>query len=228
MPHGRVMVKDKRDKGAWGEIPEKTIRAWKHLEQDFKRITDATPKLEKTNNINHLEPLELEITSLKCVSMRPIECGSCCIPVLVVWATQLAHASSNLQKTNAEMVNQSADQNLAYFPEGTDHFGDYVFAVEWAQKFARMNREIMMMHTIEAIRKIIPKPFEAQLEAINCHHNYVTRENHYGENIFVTRKGAVRVRAIWGLFRSMGARSFIVRGLGNEESFVVVLTVPGV
>ena len=53
------------------------------------------------------------------------------------------------------------DQNLAYFPEGTDHFGDYVFAVEWAQKFARMNREIMMMHTIEAIRKIIPKPFEA-------------------------------------------------------------------
>jgi tRNA-splicing ligase RtcB len=113
------------------------------------------------------------------------------------------------------------DEDLAYLPEGTSHFDDYVFAVEWAQKFARANRELMMANTIDAIRKVIAKPFEAHLEAINCHHNYVARENHYGENILVTRKGAVRARkGDMGIIPgSMGARSFIVRGLGNEESF---------
>jgi len=113
------------------------------------------------------------------------------------------------------------DQDLAYFPEGTEHFDDYVEAVEWAQNFARHNREVMMRHVVGALREVIAKPFEAQVEAINCHHNYVSRENHFGENILVTRKGAVRARkGEMGIIPgSMGARSFIVRGLGNAESF---------
>jgi tRNA-splicing ligase RtcB len=113
------------------------------------------------------------------------------------------------------------DQDLAYFPEGTDHFDDYVEAVEWAQDFAKLNRRMMMTNVIRALRGQIARPFDAELEAVNCHHNYVTRENHFGENVLVTRKGAVRAaKGVMGIIPgSMGAKSFIVRGLGNEEAF---------
>jgi len=113
------------------------------------------------------------------------------------------------------------DMDLSYFPEGTDHFNDYVEAVDWAQSFAAANRTVMMANVIAAMRAEISKPFEAEAEAVNCHHNYVTRENHFGENIFVTRKGAVNAaKGVLGIIPgSMGARSYIVRGLGNEDSF---------
>ena len=113
------------------------------------------------------------------------------------------------------------DQDLAYLPEGTEHFDDYVEAVEWAQNYARLNREIMMRNVIAAARRVITKPFEAHLEAVDCHHNYVSREHHFGHDVLVTRKGAVRARRgeLGIIPGSMGARSYIVRGLGNAESF---------
>jgi tRNA-splicing ligase RtcB (3'-phosphate/5'-hydroxy nucleic acid ligase) len=114
------------------------------------------------------------------------------------------------------------DKDLAYFPEGTEHFDDYVAAVSWAQDYARVNRELMMRAVVAAVRATgrVP-PFEAALEAVNCHHNYVSRENHYGENVLVTRKGAVSARKgeLGIIPGSMGTRSFIVRGLGHPESF---------
>jgi tRNA-splicing ligase RtcB len=114
------------------------------------------------------------------------------------------------------------DQDLAYFPEHTEHFEDYFEAVEWAQDYARANRDLMMEQIVGAVRNSgeVP-PFEAELKAINCHHNYVARETHYGENVMVTRKGAVRAREgdLGIIPGSMGARSFIVRGKGNPESF---------
>ena len=113
------------------------------------------------------------------------------------------------------------DEDLAYFPEGTEHFDDYVEAVGWAQDYAALNRRMMMTNVIRAMRGAIAKPFDAELEAVNCHHNYVTRENHFGQNVLVTRKGAVRAaKGVMGIIPgSMGAKSFIVRGLGNPESF---------
>ncbi len=114
------------------------------------------------------------------------------------------------------------DEDLAYLPEGTEHFDDYVEAVDWAQDYARLNRELMMAALIEALRAGGKLPaFEARLEAVNCHHNYVAREHHFGENVLVTRKGAVRARRgdLGIIPGSMGARSFIVRGHGNAESF---------
>jgi len=113
------------------------------------------------------------------------------------------------------------DQDLAYLPEGSVHYGDYVFAVDWAQRFARINREVMMRNVVAAARMVISKPFEAQAEAVNCHHNYVNREHHFGKDVLVTRKGAVSARkGEMGIIPgSMGAKSFIVRGLGNEDSF---------
>jgi tRNA-splicing ligase RtcB len=96
-----------------------------------------------------------------------------------------------------------------------------VRAVGWAQRFAAKNREVMMGNLIAVVRKVITKPFEAHVEAVNCHHNYVQQERHFGEDVFVTRKGAVSAkRGELGIIPgSMGARSYIVRGLGNPESF---------
>ena len=93
--------------------------------------------------------------------------------------------------------------------------------MEWAQHFALTNRRVMMDHAVAALRKAIPRPFDAALEAVNCHHNYVARERHYGREVWVTRKGAVRAaEGLLGIIPgSMGAKSFIVRGKGNPESF---------
>jgi tRNA-splicing ligase RtcB len=114
------------------------------------------------------------------------------------------------------------DRDLAYLREGTRGFDEYVEAVEWAQRYAAINRRAMMAALAEAVRRTkgVP-PFQVTDEAVNCHHNYVAREYHYGKNVFVTRKGAVRAReGDMGIIPgSMGARSYIVRGKGNPESF---------
>ena len=93
-------------------------------------------------------------------------------------------------------------------------------AVSWAQEYARLNREAMMERVLVAMRKQLPK-FKLGAMAVNCHHNYVQRETHFGKSLFVTRKGAVSAREgeLGIIPGSMGAQSFIVRGLGNADSF---------
>jgi tRNA-splicing ligase RtcB len=114
------------------------------------------------------------------------------------------------------------DRDLAYFEEGSQHFADYVEAVSFAQQFAAENRRLMMLAVIEAAKstRVLP-PFEAHLMAVDCHHNYVARERHFGADVLVTRKGAVRagLGELGIIPGSMGTRSYIVRGLGNPESF---------
>jgi tRNA-splicing ligase RtcB len=114
---------------------------------------------------------------------------------------------------------QLPDRDLAYFAEGAQHFGDYVEAVGWAQDYARANRAEMMDLVLAALRRHLPA-FEVTTEAVNCHHNYVERETHYGEMVWVTRKGAIRARAgdLGIIPGSMGTRSYIVRGKGGAES----------
>jgi tRNA-splicing ligase RtcB len=113
------------------------------------------------------------------------------------------------------------DGDLAYFPEDTDDFNDYVEAVQWAQDYALENRRVMTEAVISALRRHIPVEFTITQEAINCHHNYVTRENHFGRNLWVTRKGAIRAREgdLGIIPGSMGQRSYIVRGKGNLQSY---------
>jgi tRNA-splicing ligase RtcB (3'-phosphate/5'-hydroxy nucleic acid ligase) len=115
---------------------------------------------------------------------------------------------------------QLPDRDLAYFSEGAAHFDDYVEAVGWAQDYARANREEMMDLVLEALHRHLPA-FEVTDEAVNCHHNYVEQEQHYGEKVWLTRKGAIRARAgeLGIIPGSMGARSYIVRGRGAAESF---------
>lgn len=112
------------------------------------------------------------------------------------------------------------DADLAYLPEGTEDFNDYVEAVNWAQDYALANRRIMLEKVLAALRRHLPE-FTLTSEAVNCHHNYVERENHFGRNLWVTRKGAVRARVgdLGIIPGSMGQRSYIVRGKGNPESY---------
>jgi len=118
-----------------------------------------------------------------------------------------------------EMANLP-DRDLAYFREGSAHFDEYVRAVRWAQEYAAANRQAMMAIVLAAMRRLLP-PFDVMSEAVNCHHNYVERERHYGEDVWVTRKGAIRAgRGELGIIPgSMGAKSYIVRGRGAAESF---------
>ena len=112
------------------------------------------------------------------------------------------------------------DKDLSYFAEGSASFDDYVEAVEWAQAYAYENRREMMRLILEAIRPLLPS-FQLTKEAINCHHNYVSQEQHDGENLLITRKGAIRAgKDELGIIPgSMGARSYIIRGKGHPDSF---------
>ncbi|SPO52942.1 conserved hypothetical protein [Pseudomonas sp. JV551A1] len=220
VPHGKTF--GKHDQGAWADVPARADKAWAQLAGRFKAITDKYPRLEKTNNRHHLGTLGggnhfIEV---------------CLDEADRVWfmlhsgSRGVGNAIGNLfiELAQADMRQHLAnlpDKDLAYFEEGSRHFADYVEAVEWAQDYARQNRELMMLAVVGAARKALGKPFEASLEAVNCHHNYVQREQHFGREVLVTRKGAVSAqKGQLGIIPgSMGARSFIVRGLGNEESF---------
>lgn len=227
VPHGMTPSSSRRrgsnrDKGSWGDIPDRTADAWLGLKDGFDHLVDKYPRFKNTNNINQLGTLGTGNHFVEvCLDEEDhvwfmLHSGSRGVGN-AIGRTFIEMAKEDMRKW---MINLP-DMDLAYFPEGTDHFDDYVFAVEWAQQFAFRNRQVMMANTVEAARAVIAKPFTADVEAVNCHHNYVAREHHFGENVFVTRKGAVRARlGDMGIIPgSMGARSFIVRGLGNEESF---------
>ncbi len=222
VPHGRTVGRGVRDKGAWNSVPKQADQAWAALNPRFKSITDKYPKLANTNNRGHLGTLGSGNHFIEV----------CLDETNRVWfmlhsgSRGVGNAIGNLfiQLAQADMRQHLAnlpDRDLAYFEEGSRHFDDYVEAVGWAQDFARQNRALMMHAVIQATRKVISKPFEVALEAVNCHHNYVQKERHFGQDILVTRKGAVSAqKGELGIIPgSMGAKSFIVRGLGNEQSF---------
>ena len=222
VPHGRDVGRGRRDKGSWGDPPRGVVDAWATLAARFGRIVAKYPKLEKANSLVHLGTLgtgnhfiELCLDEEQRVWVM-LHSGSRGVGN-AIGSFFIELAKQDMRKWHVNLP----DENLAYFPEGTDHFDDYVEAVEWAQDFARLNRQVMMGHVMDALRSQIAKPFDAEVEAVNCHHNYVARENHFGENVLVTRKGAVRAaKGAMGIIPgSMGAKSFIVRGLGNAESF---------
>ena len=112
------------------------------------------------------------------------------------------------------------DRDLAYFAEGSEHFGDYVEAVTWAQEYAMQNRREMVDLVLSALKRHLPA-FDVTGEVVNCHNNYVAMEHHFGADVWLTRKGAIRARAgdLGIIPGSMGARSYIVRGKGVAESF---------
>ena len=128
-------------------------------------------------------------------------------------------------KKDMQRIQQSLpDGDLAYFSEGSKLFDDYVEAVEWAQNYAMLNRQQMLTLILDALQRELSAKIQSwniEDQAISCHHNYVEQETHFGERVFVTRKGAISARAgeLGIIPGSMGTKSYIVRGLGNEQSF---------
>ncbi|MCC6077142.1 RtcB family protein [Pseudomonas sp. GCM10022188] len=220
VPHGRTA--GRRDLGSWETPPAAVDAMWGELHEGFKRITDKYPRLKNTNNHKHLGTLG--------TGNHFIEV--CLDEVDRVWfmlhsgSRGVGNAIGNLfiELAQADMRQHIANlphRDLAYFEEGSAHYDDYVEAVGWAQDYARRNRGVMMHSVVAAARRVIAKPFTADVEAVNCHHNYVQKETHFGREVLVTRKGAVAAhKGQLGIIPgSMGAKSFIVRGLGNEEAF---------
>ncbi len=225
VPHGRTQHGGKGDVGAWQAIPVRNLEAWgANLKDRYEEILQKHPKLDRGNHANHLGTLG--------TGNHFIEV--CLDEAEIVWF--MLHSGSRgvgnrmgsyfielAKKDMQKFYLNLPDKDLAYFPEHTEHFGDYVEAVEWAQDFARTNRDLMMQQIIDAVRESGEvRPFKAHVQAINCHHNYVARERHYGQNVLVTRKGAVRAQVgDMGIIPgSMGTKSYIVRGKGNPESFM--------
>lgn len=222
VPHGRTGGRHRRDEGAWHNPPALVDKRWAELAPKFSQIAEKHTHLARTNNHHHLGTLG---TGNHFVEL-------CLDELDRVWV--MLHSGSRgvgnaigrtfIEKAKDDMrVHQRnlPDEDLAYLEEGTKHFNDYVEAVNWAQHYAKVNREVMMKHTLQALSREIPRPFTSKEEAVDCHHNYVQQEQHFGETVWVTRKGAVSAkRGQMGIIPgSMGARSFIVRGLGNAESF---------
>jgi tRNA-splicing ligase RtcB len=223
VPHGRTDNGGRNDRGAWRDPPAAAAEAWNQIRPGYERIIARHPKLDRGSHVTHLGTLGTGNHFIEvCLDQQD-----------QVWI--VLHSGSRgvgnrigtyfIEVAKADMrrwfVNLP-DEDLAYLPEGTEHFDEYVEAVHWAQEYARLNRELMMAALIEGMRASGKVPaFEARLEAVNCHHNYVERESHFGENVLVTRKGAVRARRgdLGIIPGSMGARSYIVRGLGNDASF---------
>ena len=223
VPHGRTANGGPGDRGAWGDLPTDVSETWAPLDPDYQALVEKFPKLARGASANHLGTLGT---------------GNHFIEVCLdesdrVWF--MLHSGSRgvgnrigsffielAKKDMRTWLVNLPDENLAYLPEGTEHFWDYWRAVSWAQKFAAKNRELMMRHVVRAAQTsaTLP-PFELTDTAVNCHHNYVAREHHYGADVLVTRKGAVRAaEGDLGIIPgSMGAKSFIVRGKGNAESF---------
>ncbi len=289
VPVGRTDNGGKNDRGAWSDAPAHHLNVWAKMEPAYTAIVDKYPKLNHAQRINHLGTLGT---------------GNHFIEVVLdenegVWF--LLHSGSRgvgnrfgtffielAKKDMRQWMINLPDQDLAYLPQGTEHFEDYVRAVHWAQDYALANRELMMGNIVRAVREsgLVPafgvgigpegrslpglqrgaeaplfhgSPVHPELLAsrrgtaeaavptravcgdwsagespagqlagsqlntvVSCHHNYVAWEHHYGENVLVTRKGAVRAReGDMGIIPgSMGARSYIVRGKGNPESFM--------
>ena len=223
VPHGRTDNGGKNDRGAWSHVPEATAREWAALAGGYRAIAEKHPKIARGP----------ELTQLGTLGTGNHFIEICLDEADKVWF--MLHSGSRgvgnrigsyfIELAKADMRRHAIrlpDADLAYLKEGSEHFDDYVGAVSWAQEYARVNRELMMRAVVAAVREtgLVPA-FDATLEAVNCHHNYVAREHHYGQDVLLTRKGAVRARRgdLGIIPGSMGARSYIVRGLGNAESF---------
>ena len=223
VPHGRTDNGGKNDRGGWSSLPADIEHRWTRLADRYADIITKHPKAKGYNGANHLGTLG--------TGNHFIEI--CLDENNTVWV--MLHSGSRgagnkigsyfIEKAKEEMERYHItpylpDKDLSYLVERTQIFDDYCGAVLWAQDFAEENRKAMMQAVMGVLHRHFGN-FGLTDMAINCHHNYISRENHFGANVIGTRKGAIRAReGDMGIIPgSMGAKSFIVRGKGNKESF---------
>lgn len=225
IPVGRTDNGGKNDRGAWSNPPNSVISAWHGMRDEFEKLIAKHPKMVRQNDDRPVKQLGSLGTGNHFIEV-------CLDENQDVWVMLhsgsrgignsigsyfISIAKEEMKKFHIHLI----DQDLSYLSEGTQHFEDYIQGVSWAQNYALKNRELMMERVLHSLRESGLPSFQARLEAVNCHHNYLSRETHFNEEVIVTRKGAVHAgRGVMGIIPgSMGARSFIVRGLGNPDSF---------
>ncbi|HXC58164.1 MAG TPA: RtcB family protein [Steroidobacteraceae bacterium] len=221
VPHGMVTDRDFALKGSWRVTPETVVDRWAALSERHARIVAKRPEiatkrphtqLGTLGGGNHFVELCLDTQGALWVMLHSGSRGV---------GNRIGQVYIELAREDMRrhFINLP-DRDLAYLVEGTQHFDDYVEAMSWAQDYAAENRRAMMESVLAVMRAMLPSFATGQV-AVNCHHNYVAREAHFGEEVWVTRKGAVRagVGELGIIPGSMGARSFIVRGKGNADSF---------
>lgn len=222
IPHGFETVNGRYTKGTWTVAPNSVVSRFKALADRYDKIVAKHPKIDESKALRQLGSLG---GGNHFIELCLDEQG-------YVWV--MLHSGSRgvgnmigryfIEKARDDMRRHHGidlpDKDLSYLEEGTELFDDYMEALDWAQDYALENRLAMMEITLRVMGEYLPS-FKLGKEAINCHHNYVAREEHFGENVLVTRKGAVRARTTdLGIIPgSMGAKSYIVRGKGNPESF---------
>lgn len=223
IPHGRTDHGGTSDKGSWGwDSPREVGTVWDSLRDDLKVIKQKHPKIDDRNarrqlgtlgSGNHFYEICLDENNNVWLMLHSGSRGI---------GNQIGSYFIELAKKDMKIhfINLP-DKDLAYLSEGTEYFNDYIQGVDWAQNYARQNRELMMKFSLEAFSKALNRQIKVTEEAVNCHHNFLVKEHHYNTNIWITRKGAVRAREndLAIIPGSMGSKSFIVRGKGNPESF---------
>lgn len=221
VPHGRTDNGGPNDRGAFGNPSLQAVQLWgANLADRYSIITQKHEKLGRGNGLNHMGTLGTGNHFIEvCLDEEQ--------RVWVVLHSGSRGVGNRFGQYFIELAKEDMqkwfinlpDKDLAYLPEGTEHFKDYVEAVQWAQDYAALNRQLMLANTLDALGGVLPS-FTFDAEVVNCHHNYVSKENHYGKNVWLTRKGAVSAReGVLGIIPgSMGARSYIVRGKGSRES----------
>lgn len=224
VPHGRTDNGGKNDIGGWGDdLPDDIRTRWQPLSARYEKIIAKHPKAKGFNNKGHTGTLG---TGNHFIEVCLDEADR-------VWVMLHSGSRGAGNKIGSYFIEQAKkemeryhitpylpDKDLSYLVEHTELFDDYCEAVLWAQDFAEENRKAMMSRVISVLHKHFGH-FGLEHTAINCHHNYISRENHFGANVLVTRKGAIRAReGDMGIIPgSMGDKSFIVRGKGNKQSF---------
>jgi tRNA-splicing ligase RtcB len=226
VPHGRTDRGARNDRGAWRRVPAAVSRAWTAgLARDYDEMCDRHPKASHRRPVeqlgtlgtgNHFIEVCLDETGRVWVMLHSGSRG----PGNRIGSYFIEQAREEMRKRHVDLP----DADLAYLQDGSRLFGDYVAAVDWAQRYAKANRDLMLDATLDALADGLGRArgsFTAGQVAIDCHHNYVAREQHFGEQVWVTRKGAVSARSgeLGIVPGAMGRKSFVVRGKGNRESF---------
>lgn len=221
VPHGFVSVKGRARKGSWETVPASVTTRWTDLADRYDMLVDKHPRISHRGPAhqlgslgggNHFIELCLDESDQVWVMLHSGSRGP---------GNRIGQYFIELAKKDmGHHLSNLPERDLAYLSEGTEHFDDYVEALSWAQDYAWENRQAMMDAVLRVLRKHLPR-FKVGGMAVNCHHNYAVKETHFGEDVWVTRKGAVRARSgdLGIIPGSMGTGSFIVRGKGNEESF---------
>ena len=226
VPVGRTDNGGANDRGAWSDIPRVNEEAWGQMVNGYCEIALKYPQALPRNANTGRRQWGTLGTGNHFIEICYDERG-------VVWIMLHSGSRGIGNRIGSYFIEQAKrlaadgmyagwlpDRDLAYLPESSPLFQDYVSAVDWAQEYARINRELIMAQVVRAFNKVLGGVV-IFVNKINCHHNYIARENHFGSNVIVTRKGAVRARVgDYGIIPgSMGAKSFIVTGRGCSDSF---------